>query len=229
MSLRQPIAYTQYRGHKRLTQPASEPVTAAELQAFLRETSAGLPDSEAEAFIAQAREWIEDKTGVAMINQAWTLALDDWPMQSRHGQWWSGVREGAIGDLSNPANIASVYLPRYPLSSITSVTTYAENSASTAITVADTFDVDAYQRPGRITLKYGVAWPVALRANNAVEIVYVAGYGADAAVLPAGLKRAVMQLAAALYSNRGDGCGCGDVYASSGAQSMVSAYSVARL
>ena len=229
MSLRQTISYQQYRGHALTTAPAVEPVTAAELQTFLRETSTGLPDAEAEAFIAQAREWIEEKTGLALINQTWTLALDQWPRQDHSGIWWSGVREGVIADLQDPANLASVYLPRYPLSSITSITTYAENSDSTVITVADTFDVDTYQKPGRITLMSGVAWPVALRANNAIVIVYVAGYGAAASNVPAGLKRAVMQLAAALYSNRGDGCGCGDVYKMSGAEGLVSGYSVARI
>ena len=229
MSLRQPLAYTQYRGHKRLTQPGSEPVTAAELQAFLRETATGLPNSEAEAFITQSREWIEDKTGVAMIHQSWVMTLDDWPMQSRYGPWWDGVREGIISDVTRYEGAASVDLPRYPLSSITSVTTYAENSASTTIDVADTFDIDTYQRPGRITLKHGASWPVALRANNAVEIVYVAGYGADVSAIPAGVKRAVMQLAAALYSNRGDGAGCGDIYMTSGAAALMSSYAVARL
>jgi len=229
MSLRAPIKYSQYRGHKRLTAPAEEPVTAAELQAFLRETSTGLPDSEANAFIAQAREWIEDQTGLAMITQSWTLALDEWPAPLQTGPWWSGVRDGVIGELKSKSNIASVYFPRYPLASITSVTTYAENSDSTSVAVANTFDVDVFQKPGRMTLRSGQTWPIAMRSNNAVEIVYVAGYGSTGSDVPAPLKRAVMQLAAALYTNRGDGCGCGDVYLSSGAAGLVSSYSVARI
>lgn len=228
MSLRHTIKWTQYRGNVLTTAPASEPVTAAELRTFLRETATGLPDSEADDFIAEARQYIEEVTGLAMINQTWTMSLDRWP-QSSNGIWWDGVRQGAMVELMDPANLSSVYLPRYPLSSITSVTTYAENSDSTSITVADVFDVDTAQRPGRLTLKRGQAWPVALRANNAIEVVYVSGFGADASAVPAALKRAVKQLAAALYNNRGDGCGCGDVFDNSGAAGLVGSYDMRRL
>ena len=229
MSLRNTLKFTQYRGHKLVTGPASEPVTAADLRAFLRESEASLPDTMANSFIEEARQYIEEVTGLAMINQTWAMALDHWPHGERNSIWWSGVRDGVISDLVAPSNLASVYLPRYPLSSVSSVTTYAENSDSTAIVVADTFDIDTYQKPGRMTLQSGQAWPVALRASNAIEIQYVAGYGATAADVPAALARSVMQLAAALYSNRGDGCGCGNVFASSGAAALAGAYGVARI
>lgn len=228
MSLRHTIHWTQYRGNVLTGPPASEPVTAAALRTFLRESETGLPDSEAEDFITEARQYIEEITGIAMINQTWLMSIDQWP-QSQNGVWWDGVRQMAITELYDPANLSSVYLPRYPLSVVDSVTTYAENSDSTSVVVADTFDIDTAQRPGRMTLKRGSTWPVALRANNAVEIEYTSGYGASASAVPAVLKRAVKQLAAALYNGRGDGCGCGDVYANSGAAGLVAAYDVRRL
>lgn len=228
MSLRSTIKWTQYRGNVLEAAPAVEPVTPDELRSFLRETEAGLPDSEANDFIAEARQYIEEITGLALINQSWTMSIDQWPQKSG-GAWWNGVRQGSVAELNEQANLASVYLPRYPLSSIASVTTYADNSDSTAIVVADTFDVDTAQRPGRLTLKRGATWPVALRANNAIEIEYVSGFGADASAVPAVLKRAVKQLASALYTGRGDGCGCGDVFKGSGAEGLVATYDVRRL
>lgn len=225
MSLRPNIPLHQYRGHVLETAPATEPVTASELRDFLRETATGLPDSEAEDFISEAREMIEEHTGLAMIDQTWKMAIDRWP--GGQEQWWDGVKQMAISELHTAAHRRELYLPRYPLSSVDSVTVYDEDSNSTTVTVADKFDVDTYQKPGRLTLKRDETWPVALRASNAIEIVYTSGYGSSASDVPAALRRAVKQAAAYLYSHRGDDCQIGDVL--SAAKSLLSAYSVARI
>jgi hypothetical protein len=122
--------------------------------------------------------------------------------------------------------MASVELPRWPLTSITSVTVYDEDSNAVVVTVADTFDVDTYRLPGRVTLKRGAVWPVALRANNAIQIVYVSGH-ANAAAVPAPMKRAVKQLAAYLYAHRGDDCDPADAWSKSGAESTLNVSAVA--
>jgi uncharacterized phiE125 gp8 family phage protein len=134
----------------------------------------------------------------------------------------------SITELYRTSTIQSITLPRWPLASITSITTYDEASTPTSITVANVFDIDTYRTPGRITLKRGQTWPVALRGSNAIEIVYVAGY-ANAAAVPAMMKRAVKQLAAFLYSNRGDDCDPSQAYVDSGAQAIMAQYKVARI
>jgi uncharacterized phiE125 gp8 family phage protein len=78
-------------------------------------------------------------------------------------------------------------------------------------------------------LQRGATWPVALRANNAIEIVYTAGYGADASSVPAPLRRAVKQLAAYLYTHRGDMCDMGDAMHDSGAGSIMGQYKIKRV
>lgn len=216
----------QYRGHVQSTAPSVEPVTADELRDYLRETSDGLPDSVANDLIAEARELIENSTGLSLITQEWTLALDYWPNNSSE-PWWDGVRQGSIAELHGGRYAASLGLPRYPLQEVDSVTVYDEASNPTAITVADTFDVDTYRTPGRITLKSGKTWPVALRASNAVIIVYTSGYGDTSTDVPAGLRRAVKQVAAYLYSHRGDDCDTGDALAQ--ADSMLDQYKVRRV
>lgn len=226
MALRHVTSYAQYRGNVIETPPGSEPVTAAELRTFLRTNETDLPDAEANAFITESRQYIEELTGLALINQRWKLFLDHWPMTQSGGPWWDGVRDGAISELSAPSNLRSVYMPRYPLSSVAAVTVYDEGGDPTSIAVADVFDVDTAQRPGRLTLKNSQTWPVALQSNNAVEIEYISGYGADATAVPAALKRAVKQLAAALYTRRGDGCGCDQVYEGSGASGILGPFEV---
>lgn len=226
MSLRPAYDLYQYRGHVRTVAPAIEPISASEFRVHINETEGSLPDDQAYNFIAQARELIEYQSGIAFNTQTWKLALDNWPFK-RSDQWWDGVRQGHINMLTE--GVAPVVLPSYPLQSITSVTTYDEASNSTAVTVASVFDIDTYQKPGRMALKSSQTWPDAARPINAIEIVYVSGYGDKAENVPAGLKMAVKQLAAYLYAHRGDGCDVGNAINASGAMSALSMYKVARV
>ena len=183
-------------------------------------------DADANALITDARTETEQRLNLAMISQSWRLSLDYWPGGTE--QWWDGVREASINSIYVQNTMASVELPRWPLTSITSVTVYDEDSNAVVVTVADTFDVDTYRLPGRVTLKRGAVWPVALRANNAIQIVYVSGY-ANAAAVPAPMKRAVKQLAAYLYAHRGDDCDPADAWAKSGAETTLYVYKIARV
>jgi uncharacterized phiE125 gp8 family phage protein len=226
MTLRPAIPLYQQRGSVLVTAPASEPVTASELRSHLRADSTELPDAEANALIAEARQMIEDLIGLAFISQSWRISLDRWPGGAE--AWWDGVRQMAISELYAPNYMTSVMLPRWPLASITSVTVFDEDSNSQAVTVANTFDVDTYQVPGRLTLKRGSTWPIALRANDAIQIIYVSGY-ANAAAVPAPMKRALKQLAAFLYTNRGDTCEPADAMQKSGAAGLFDTYRPMRL
>jgi len=226
MTLRPAIPLYQQRGSVLVTAPASEPVTASELRTHLRVDATELPDAEANGLIAEARQMIEDMVGLAFISQTWRLSIDRWPGGAE--AWWDGVRQMAISELYAPNAMTSVMLPRWPLASISSVTVFDEDSNSQVVTVANTFDVDVYQVPGRLTLKRGSTWPIALRSNDAIQIVYVAGY-ANAAAVPAPLKRALKQLAAFLYTNRGDACEPANAMDKSGANDALSIYKPMRV
>ena len=226
MSLRESVPLYQQHGLALVTGPASEPVTASDLRSHLRTDSSELPDGEANALITDARAEIENMAGVAFITQTWRLALDRWPAGGE--AWWDGVREMSILELYGSNAIRSLTLPRWPLQSITSITTYDEASNATSVTVASVFDVDLYRNPGRITLKRGQTWPTALRGSNAIEIVYVAGY-TSANSVPSPMKRAVKQLAAFLYSHRGDDCDPRDAYSASGAEAIMAQYKAMRV
>lgn len=213
--LRNPVKIVQERGLALVTGPTSEPVTVDEMREHLRvgeEVSTGYIQD----LIAESRQYIEDMTGIAMISQSWKMVIDRWP--SNGEPWWDGVRDGAISELYGQGS--TLVLPRYPLLSVTSVTTYDEDSNSTSVAVS-TFDIDTVSKKGRMTLKKGATWPVALRANNAIEIVFVAGY----ADVPAPLKRAIKSMAAYMYRHRGD-CDTGSAFVDSGAKSAVDVYRV---
>lgn len=223
MSLRAPRLVNQYRGNRLTTAPATEPVTIAELKTHLR-ISGSSEDEYLSTLISEARQEIEDATGLALIKQVWQLTLDRWPHQRE--RWWDGVREGHPDILYGPNSAhGTVALPRYPLQSVDTVTVYDESGNSTAVTIASTFDVDTQRFPGRLTLQIGATWPIALRSSNAIEIVYTAGYGEVASDVPTPLKRAVRLMASYMYEHRGD-CDSADAFVKSGALGITNRYRV---
>lgn len=179
-----------------ITGPASEPVTAAELRAHLRD----VPDADSvlEELITDAREYVEEATGLAMISQDRQLTLDAWPFgQGGDGLgWWDGVKDGAL--IGTAARF--VELPRAPLISITSITTYDEARNAT-VWAAGNYYADTGNRPGRLLLKSGATWPIPTASGAGIVIAYKAGHE-DAAAVPGHLKRAIKLIAAHWYENR---------------------------
>ena len=84
------------------------------------------------------------------------------------------------------------------------------------------------QVPGRISLKSGKTWPTAQRPINAVEIVYVAGYGADRTAVPMALRKAILLLAGYYFDKRGE-CTIESAYRNSGAMELAAPYGYRRL
>lgn len=197
-----------------VTPPATEPVTLADAKAYLRVSGTG-EDFILTTMIQAARELCESYLGRKLITQTLKLTLD-WFPRSGQEKWWDGVQEGAITDLHS--SVDRLYLPFPPLQSVTSVVTY--NLANTPATM----DAAKYQvnTAGEfIALNIGEIWPVDLRASGAVEVTYVAGYGATAANMPATLYQALLLTINNLYMNRD--CG-GNL--SQAAASMLEPYRV---
>jgi uncharacterized phiE125 gp8 family phage protein len=223
MSLRPSINLYQREGYTLTTPPTVEPVTAAELSASL--VSVAETDAFLEGLITEAREEIETASGLALITQTWTLSLDHWPGGSE--EWWNGVREAHINSIRRTAG--AVTLRRSPVQTVDAVTAYGEDDVGAVVNIPAVFIVDIANMPGRLVIRTGATWPVALRAANAIEIRYTAGYGDAASDVPAPLRRAVKTMAAYLYAHRGDECQPGDAYHASGAAGIMAQYRVARI
>lgn len=193
---------TQHFAHNIVTEPTAEPITRSELRTFLRN-----PPTEDNEFLddclVQARVLFEAYTGVACITQVWKLTLDYWPQ-------------------------LQVELPRYPLASVDSVTTYDSSGSYTAQTIATLFYVDTQSKPGRLRLKNDQAWPTASQNTNAIEIQYTAGYGSAATDVPLTLRRALLTLAGYLYMHRG-ACSEADAFHKSGVLQIAAPYVKVRM
>lgn len=226
MALRPRKRLTQESGHRLVTAPAAEPVTLAQVRTLLRD-----PPTEDNDFIeeciTQAREVFEATTGIACITQTWRLTLDDWPGGSRE-PWWNGVEQLPRSELQR-SGVDYIPMPRYPLQSLDSVTTYDLDNSATVIDEAAVFLVDDSTYPGRVVLNAGETWPTALRDRAAIELVYSAGFGNAADDVPFIVKRAIQQVAGYLYENRGTGCSAQFALAQTGALQIASEYTPVRL
>jgi uncharacterized phiE125 gp8 family phage protein len=181
-----------------VTPSATEPVTLSEAKAHLKvDTTAD--DTLIASLITGARARAEWHTGRAFITQSWTLWLDAWPQNG------------------------PIEIPLPPLQSVTQVRVYALDDTPNVLDPA-VYQVDAASAPARLALKETSAPPTNLRAVNAVEIAFTAGYGAAAGV-PQPIKQAILQIVADLYAHRGDEEGI----VSFAAQALLAPYRIFKL
>lgn len=145
------------------------------------------------SLISSATVAAEEFTRRAFINQTWKLTIDLCPSGLDLGEGVYDLPPSALyGDLK-----PMIELPKVPVSSITSVTTYDTANTGTV------FSSSNYSLIGnRLILNYDASWPTGLRSYGACEIVYVAGYGATSTSVPNPIKTAVLMHVQAMYDGR---------------------------
>ena len=136
------------------------------------------------SLIAAVRERCEAATRRALITQTWDLILDRFP-------------SGSV-----------IEIPKPPLSSTTTGIThvkYYDTDGDQQTWASTNYDYDAPAGPraarARLALSYGIDWPFTYGEIGDVQIRFIAGYGAAAAV-PYMLKVAMKMDLAALYAAR---------------------------
>lgn len=97
----------------------------------------------------------------------------------------------------------SIRLSVNPVQSVSSVQ-YLDADGTTQTLASTEYIADEYSRRAVIEPKNSVSWPTVLNQRNAVTVVYVAGYGATEASVPADIKLALMKIVADAYDNRQD-------------------------
>jgi len=155
------------------TAPSTEPITLAEAKLHLRVTST-VDDDLINSLIQTAREYCELIAGRAYITQSITLKMDYF--------------------------VESLELPRPPLISVTSVK-YVDTAGDTQTLSSTYYTVDTVSEPGRLLLAYNKSWPTIRSVQQAVEVIFAAGYG-DASSVPERVKSAMKLLIGHWYENR---------------------------
>ncbi len=178
------------------TAPSVEPVALSTAKAYLRISGTG-EDALISTMIEAARSFCEEFLGRALITQTITFTLD--ATSEVDSTLWEGTRTGPHINFYKDF----ISLPRPEIQSVTSVKTFADDNSETTFS-ASKYYVDISRDPGRIVLLTGETWPTALRVANAIEVVYVAGYGNAPSAIPAPIRMGMMQHIAYLYDQRGD-------------------------
>lgn len=164
-----------------VTPPAAEPVDLTRAKANLRVAHTA-DDALITGWITAARELTESHTGRRWVTQTLKLTLPEWPAADR----------------------PEIGLPVRPVSAVNAVRYY--DVAGTLRTL----DAAGWQTwldhgPPLVAPAPAAVWPTTQTDRlAAVEIEFVAGYGAAAAV-PEGAKAAIQLCLAYWYENRGDG------------------------
>jgi len=159
-----------------VTPPATEPFTTAEAKTHLRVEIAD-DDAYIDALTKAARLKLEDDTGRALVTQTWKLVLDGFP-----------------------ANDGGIIVPKSPLQSVASLKYVDSDGILQTVETAD-YAVDTATKPGWVVPAFGMSWPSPRDSMNAVELTFVAGYGA-AADVPEHAKLAIKLLLGHWYLNR---------------------------
>lgn len=159
-----------------LAGPATEPLTLAEARAFLRVDGPD-EDSFISTLITAARLHCESVTGRAMISQSWRIVRDAWPSDRK------------------------IRLPVAPLRSLTAVRAFDADGNVTALAPGD-FQPGTGKVPAFIFVPAFISGMPAIRAHDAIEIDYVAGYGDAPEDVPQDLRHALLTLVGTWFEHR---------------------------
>ena len=161
--------------HTVTTPPASEPVTVDELKDYLR-ISDTASDSLLTELIAAARRDVEMRTRRALITQTITATFPAWPDSDK-----------------------ALPLPVGNALAISSVKYRDDSNTQQTVSSSDYFLVGG--QPGGVQFDDSFQSPSIYEREDAVEIVYTAGFGA-ASDVPALLKAAIKGLASYWFEQR---------------------------
>jgi len=174
-----------------VTPPVEEPVTLADAKLWIK---VDLPDDDplVSSLIAAGRDYAERFCNRAFVTQTLLLSLDSFgpdPLETER-----------FFAFAPPLSMV-VRLPRAPVQSVTSIK-YVDPAGNLQTMPSNLYLVDPVTEPGRICPVWGQVWPVTQPYRPAaVQIQFVAGYGAATAV-PDGIKRGIKTWVADAYYNR---------------------------
>lgn len=185
---------------ERVTQPDIEPVTLTEMKRHLRcFADVTSEDDDIIGLIVAAREWVEDFTGRALIDQTWRLTLGDYvnAFANVDSDTVSGCYRGEWAPLAD----SSILLRKAPVLGITSFMSVDSDGVETAIDSA-TYELrEADSKWPCVVPLTGANWTA-----GPLRITFRAGFAdrlgspqQGAEVVPVRFKAAIKLWAEAMY------------------------------
>lgn len=174
---RHPFGSIAYESVKQTTPPSAYPITVDEVKQQCRILN-DAEDGVIERYLQTAVRYIEKQARRQFITATFTLKLDEFP-----------------------AGNAAIHLPYAPLISVTSIT-YTDTAGTSQTWSSGDYTVDTNSEPGRVFPAYLETYPDTRDVQNAVVIVYTAGYGSSGSSVPIEARQAMLHLAAHWFENR---------------------------
>ena len=193
------------KGLRLTTVPSTPMFTTVEAKAFLR-VDGSTEDSLIDDFVTAATREVENWIRRALITQTWTLNMDRFDRSfDEHDVFSDGVHN--IPRIAISGN-DSIFLPRTPIQSVTSLKTTDVDDTQTTFN-ASNYGLD--EEVGRLFLNQNSTWPTNLRDHNAIEVIYVAGYGDADTDVPAPIRQAIRAQVIRMYEDRDNCSGLSEV------------------
>lgn len=161
-----------------ITPPTVEPVDLDEFKKHIRFTPTS-EDTLIDTYIATARQYFAQQTGVEPIDTVREVRMDAFPTRY-------------------------IELPRRPLIEVVSVSYTDADDVLQTLAVDTEYLVGGVgqPRPGVISVLSGASWPTPKDAFGSVAIRYRAGYGSHPGDVPEMIRAAIAQLAARMHRDR---------------------------
>jgi hypothetical protein len=188
-----------------VTPPTVEPLSVADVRDRLG-YGTDVSDTLITALIKSARQKLEKQYGVAMINQTWSLVLDRFP------GCWANPRPQETGfypvgyydsrsypNYGNRLNSFEIPINLTPLlaNAIQSVT-YLDADGTSQTFGSSNYALVRGDLRSNLVLTNQSSWPTTAYVAGAIDIRFIAGFGATAADVPETLKSAMTLLIAHL-------------------------------
>lgn len=159
-----------------VAEPTAAVVSPADMERYARLVDVSEETDHILALIAAATKQCERWTNRQFVHGTYRMQLDCFP------------------------DCEEIYLPKPPLSSVTHVKYYDTDNTLQTFT-SSYYHVDTDSQPGRIVLALGQTWPTTRERPDAVQITFVAGYGAAGTATPENVRLAVKMLVKTWYDN----------------------------
>jgi len=159
------------------TDPTLEPVTLAEAKRHV-EVNTDEHNTQLLTLITTARELVEAESKRSLITQTKTQTQREFPASS-----------------------CPIELMLPPLQSVTSLK-YLDSDGTLQTITSTNYTVDTAREPGQIWPVYNYSWPLTRDVFNAVQIIYVAGYGDNPTDVASAAKHAILLKIGELFEGR---------------------------
>lgn len=161
-----------------ITPPAALAVSVADCKQDLKiESGFTMDDDLIESYIVAASKYASEVVGRKLINETIKVSI------------------------KNTCSNGSVVFPFAPVSSVEEIQYFDSDNVSQTLTVSD-FYLYNYDDKSVLEPKNNIVWPSIYNRKDAINITFVAGYGADNTNIPVTITRAIRLLAAHWYENR---------------------------